>query len=152
MIPKRMDVLLALLCSGWLCTTPTWGLTSISPAQPTTTDSVTTTISRGYSSTCWNYVSQASCAMSQPDTLTIQVSVNYCNGAPGCNCAQFPTTVIRRCTVTPLPVGAYVAKFVELHVNPADPLPSVTTILHFTVTESTPALSRSWGALKTIYH
>ena len=67
-------------------------------------------------------------------------------------CADASYSDMRRCTVAPLPVGAYVAKFVEFHVNPSDPLPSVTTILPFAATESTPARSRSWGALKIIYY
>lgn len=152
MIPKRMGVCPALLFLGWLCAAPAWGLASISPAQPTTTDTITATVGNGYPRMCWTADSLASCSMIESDTLLIRVAVNYCKGLPSCRCADAFDSYLRRCTVAPLPVGAYVAKFVELHVNPADPLPSVTTILHFTVTESTPALPRSWGALKTIYH
>ncbi|MFN8587655.1 MAG: hypothetical protein U0704_07605 [Candidatus Eisenbacteria bacterium] len=150
MKPKGIVGLSVLLFSIGLGTTSARGLTTISPAQPTATDTVTVTVHAGFPAMCWD-VGPASWVRVQPDTLMILVSVDYCGGYPGCSCAQFPDFFTRTCKVAPLPVGTYIAKSVELHVNPADPLPTVTTFLQFTVTESTPTLRRSWGALKSFY-
>jgi len=145
MIPALM------LCVGLGSAAAGWQPISISPAAPSSTDSITATVRGYFNSLCWNYISQASCSMIQPDTLLIQVSVNYCSGFPSCACGQFPIDYARACTFAPLAPGTYVAKVVELHVNPADPLPSVTKTALFTVSESTPTLRRSWGVLKTMY-
>lgn len=150
MKPKGIVVLSVLLFWIGLGTTSAWGLTTISPAQPTATDSITVTVHVGFPAMCWD-VGPASWVLVQPDTLAILVSVNYCDGYPGCSCAQFPDFFTRTCKVAPLPVGMYIAKSVELHVNSADPLPTVTTFVPFTVTEYTPTFQRSWGALKSFY-
>lgn len=147
---KGIVVLPVLLFCIGLGTTSAWGLTWISPTQPTATDSITVTVHGGFPAMCWD-VGPASWVLVQPDTLTILVSVNYCDGYPGCSCAQFPDFFTRTCKVAPLPAGTYVAKSVELHINPDDPLPTATTFVQFTVTGSTPTLQRSWGALKSFY-
>ncbi len=127
------------------------GTISIRPASPTSTDSITVKVRNVLASQCWSVANQASCSMVQPDTLVIQVSVNYCGGLPSCWCPQFPFQYDLACTFAPLAAGTYVARFVEFHVNPADPLPSVTMTAQFTVSESTPTLRRSWGVLKVMY-
>jgi hypothetical protein len=148
---KRLVVILALLLCVGLGSAAAGGTISISPASPSSTDSITATVRDNFADCCWNDVSQASCSMILPDTLLIQVSVNYCHGIPGCVCCDYPSDYARACTVAPLASGTYIARFVELHVNPADPLPSVTTTAQFTVSESTPTLRRSWGILKSMY-
>jgi len=152
MMRKKLVMFAALLLCVGLGSVPAWGARiSISPGVPSSTDSITVTAGGHFNTLCWNYISPASCSMIQPDTLVIQVSVNYCRGLPSCVCGQFPVDYTRACTAAPLAPGMYVAKFVELHVNPADPLPSVTTTARFAVSESTPASRRSWGMLKIMY-
>jgi hypothetical protein len=147
---RRVMIPALLLCAG-LSGAASAGSISISPASPSSTDSITATVRGGFYNRCWNNPSQASCSMIQPDTLLIQVSVNYCGGSPSCVCADMPFDYARACKAAPLAPGTYVARFVELHVNPADPLPSATTTVQFTVSESTPTLRRSWGVLKSMY-
>jgi hypothetical protein len=152
MMRKRLVMIAALLLCVGLGSAPAWGARiSISPSLPASTDSITVTVGGGFNTRCWKPDSQASCSVIQPDTLLIQVSVDYCSGHPSCVCADFPIDYVRACTVAPLAPGTYVAKFVELHINPADPLPTETTTAQFTVSESTPALRRSWGVLKSMY-
>jgi hypothetical protein len=153
MMRKRLVMIAALLLCVGLGSAPAWGgaRISISPSLPTSTDKITVTVGGGFSTRCWKPDSQASCSMIQPDTLLIEVSVNYCSGRPSCVCAEFPIDYVRACTVAPLAPGTYVAKFVELHINPADPLPTVTTTAQLAVSESTPTLRRSWGVLKSMY-
>jgi len=57
----------------------------------------------------------------------------------------------RTCNFGLLPAGSYVAAFFENHVNPADPQSSFVITQPFTVTAPTPALRRTWAALKSHY-
>jgi hypothetical protein len=152
MLRKRLVMIAALLLGVGLGSAPAWGARiSISPSLPSSMDSIKVTVRGVLASGCWDDPGQASCSMIQPDTLLIQVSVNYWCDFPGCRCSLDLINYVRACTVAPLAPGTYVAKFVELHINPADPLPTVTTTAQLTVSESTPALRRSWGVLKLLY-
>ena len=145
---KRFTLLLGIVLG---LPTMAWGTVRISPAQPTPADSVRVAVSGGFPPACWNDVSQATCSSVQPDTVPVQVSIDYCEGAPNCRCAEYLFSYQRTCTFAPLAAGTYVAEFQELHINPADPLPSVVSTLAFAVTGTTPTFHPSWGKLKSIY-
>jgi hypothetical protein len=124
----------------------------ISPAHPTSADSVRVTVSNDFGSRCWA-ISQPSCTPVLLDTLATIVTLNYCSGDPICACNDFPFTYQRTCNFGVLPAGTYIAVFTELHINPYDPLHTFTQTLGFTVVDGTSVatLRRTCGALKTIY-
>ena len=143
-------VFLALAMGPAFFTTRANAIVSISPVQPTAQDTVTVVAVDGFSSLCWNDVGQ-SCDSTRPDTLAVTVDVQYCDGGPPCNCGQFPQGYRRACSFGRLLPGSYVAIFTEHHLNSADPKPSFTQSLRFSVGASTPALRRTWGELKQHY-
>lgn len=123
----------------------------VSPAYPTSADTLTVAVAGDFTSRCWEPADIASCSRSMPETLSIVIEVQYCRGLPGCACAQLPFQATRSCRFGPLPPGSYVARCVELHVNPADPIPTSTALVPFTVTGTTQAAHRTWGTLKLLY-
>jgi hypothetical protein len=123
----------------------------VSPANPTTADSVRVTAYSGFPQTgCWQ-IGDVACGFAQPDTLTVVVPIGYCNGLPGCLCADFPMNYQRACTFGPLPAGTFVARFTELHTSSYDRLASFTRTARFEVTGTTSTRGRTWGALKSVY-
>jgi hypothetical protein len=122
----------------------------VSPTNPTSTDSVKVNVGDWYGASCWTQ-SEAGCLAATPETLSVVVTVNYCSGAPSCMCTFNPGGYQRTCNFGPLPVGTYVAKFTEIHINSFDPIPTTTVVISFTVGTSTPSLRRSWAGVKTIY-
>ena len=123
----------------------------VSPAQPTNQDTVRVTVSGSFPSVCWNFVGAATCQAGQPDTIVIQVPVIFCNSVYQCRCADEPGGYSRVCTFALLAAGNYVVAFTEVHSVPFDPLPTVQAFAQFTVSNSTPTVRRSWGALKASY-
>lgn len=122
---------------------------TVSPAQPTATDSVKVTAISALDCASWSLDSYG-CAVVAPDTLAITVNVLYCHGGSECVCDQWPIRYERTCTFAPLLPGTYVARFIQNRLN--NPYPYVpdrlTFTTAFTVTGSTPTVRRSWGALK----
>jgi hypothetical protein len=102
---KKLVIILALLLCVGLGSAAAGGIVSIRPASPSSTDSITVKVRCVFATLCWTVASQASCSMIQPDTLLIQVSVNYCNGFPSCSCAQQPFQYDLACTFAPLAPG-----------------------------------------------
>jgi hypothetical protein len=99
---------------------------------------------------CWS-VTSVSCATLAPDTVAVTVNVNYCGGAPDCDCGYFPNTYQRTCNFGLMAAGSYVAEFREIHTNSYDPLATFTMTAPFAVSDPTPTLRRTWGSLKSIY-
>jgi len=150
-VMPRVDVFLCVLALGEALSIESAAAgIAISPAQPTAQDSVKAIVQSGFPALCWHDVGQT-CSMDQPDTLSVTVDVDYCNGGPPCNCGQFPHGYQRSCNFGTLPAGSYVARFTELHRNPDDPIHTFTQSLRFTVGASTPTLRRTWGKLKAHY-
>jgi hypothetical protein len=147
---SRIAPALLFLCIS-LASRPAQATIKIVPTHPTPADSVYVTVGGGFSDLRWNDIGQASCLTTQPDTLAVSVAVNFCHGLPGCSGGQFPFSYTRTCSFGRLAVGTYVVMFTELHLNSSDPLPTVTQTIQFTVSDPTPALRRTWGALKTAY-
>jgi hypothetical protein len=124
---------------------------TVSPVNPTTSDSISVRVSSGFRTLCW-FDTDQSCITNHSDTLSVIVTIQYCSGAPMCNCGQFPRGYDRTCHFGPLPVGSYIASFTELHINPNDPASTFTQYAAFTVTSLTPTVTASWGRLKLHYH
>lgn len=123
---------------------------TVFPPNPTTRDSVKVVVMNEFSTACWP-VSSTSCSPPAADSLYAIVDINYCGGYPDCVCDLFPVDYTRTCNFGLLPAGSYVAAFFENHVNPADPQSSFVITQPFTVTAPTPALRRTWAALKSHY-
>jgi hypothetical protein len=127
------------------------GTLAIRPARPTTADTVIVVTGDDFPSRCWA-VGATDCATIVPDTLLVTTAIDFCDGASElCMCNDFPWMFLRYRAVGRLPAGTYVAKYVELHTNPIDPIRTFTRTLSFTVEDATPALRRTWGRLKSTY-
>ena len=123
---------------------------TILPPAPTADDSVEVRGATGFANTCWSVAGYA-CTRVGADTLNLTMDLQYCRGRESCVCADFPTLFVRICNFGPLPAGNYVARLIENHINPSDPISSSTVTQVFTVGQSVPTLRRSWGRVKTVY-
>ena len=124
---------------------------TVTPALPTSADSVHLVWTNEFSmGLCWKVQSRA-CTIAAPDSVLIIADIQYCNGAPGCVCTTAPTPYRVTCDFPPLPPGTYRAVYRERNLNPADIRTSPPFEVVFTVSNVTPSLRRSWGRLKAIY-
>jgi len=149
---KRLTApLLALAVAGMLAGAPSTAATIvIEPASPGPADSVHVTITSRYSMMCWTSLG-TQCPIDPADTLRVTAQTQYCNGDPDCPCPMMMMALVRRCDFGPMAPGDYVVSFTEIHVNPDDPFATSTETQAFTVASPTPALHRTWGALKSVY-
>jgi hypothetical protein len=124
---------------------------TITPATPTSVDSVHVVWTNEFSmGLCWK-VQSRTCTTAAPDSVLIIADIQYCNGAPGCFCTAQPTPYQVACDFPPLPPGTYRAVYRERNLNPADIRTNSPFEVLFTVGQPTPSLRRSWGRLKAIY-
>lgn len=130
---------------------------TVLPAFPTPADSVTVRVDDSFPTGLQWQITGTECRMSAPDSLVITLTLQFCNGQPGCGGTLSPTFFTRSCRFAPLAVGTYKAVFVERYLNPNDPRPADVALdptprtVAFVVTGPTPALKRSWGRLKAAY-
>jgi hypothetical protein len=144
-------IALALVAGGALhAGTAAAATITVVPPNPTTGDAVKVVVMNEFPTACWP-VSSTNCSPPAADSLYAIVDINYCGGYPYCDCATVPTGYTRTCNFGLLPAGSYVAAFFENHVNPDDPQSSFVITQPFTVTAPTPALRRTWAALKSHY-
>ena len=130
---------------------PAAATVTVVPAMPGPADTVRVRADGEFIMGATWSITSSDCAPITPDSLILTVTVQYCNGAPGCLGQANPVRFTRTCAFPPLPVGPYVAVSRERHVNPLDPRPVVEESVRFTVSAPTPVLRRTWGRLKTAY-
>ena len=150
---KGWLVVLAAALLATLASSPTWAIwITLDPEQPTVADSVKVTFGGVFSDLRWYDASAARCPLAAPETLDVSVDIDYCRGRPSCAALWLSFTYTRTCALAPMPVGAYVVRFTEQHLNPNDPLPTVVTYRSFRVAPNVvPTIRRSWGLIKSAY-
>jgi len=143
-------IVAALCIAGVLWASVALASITISPPLPSADDSVRVNVGIGFSMMCWS-PGATRCDLIGGNTLRVAVEIQYCGGHPTCNCLMVPIGFVRTCNFGPLPEGSYVAEFIVTRLNPDDPLTYPPQFVNFNVGGPTPALRRTWGALKQIY-
>src|SRR5262249_14697199 len=93
-----------------------------------------------------SYFGGSTCGVSS-DSLLIAVTIDYHGGG---GCFDLAWTYTQTCNFGLLPAGNYVTVIAETR-DPRDPQHSSLQSISFQVTDPTPASSRTWAMLKSIY-